>query len=181
MKTFETEKNNIPKGATHYSDETKYMTFCWFMFDGKDWYLKGEKMQEWSHCTNTDWVLNIAKPIPQTKEVGAEDGAGVLEWKNGDKCIYEGNLYDYQCVSSWDENSCILSGASPESKTFTDAWIDELSRAGTEAERIEREELEAAEAMVEIFEKAACKQTYSMLDGMKALIKAGYTKEGNND
>ena len=79
--------------------------------------------------------VKLADIKPQTKEV---------EWVNGDKCIYEGALYDYQCVSSWDENACVLSGASPDAKPFTDAWIDELSKPETEDELKERKELEAA-------------------------------------
>ena len=30
MKTFETEKNNIPEGATHYRNEDKNSLFTWF-------------------------------------------------------------------------------------------------------------------------------------------------------
>lgn len=43
----------------------------------------------------------------------------------------------------------------------------------TPEQKLEREELEA---MVEIFEKAACKQVYSLVDGVKALRDAGYRK-----
>lgn len=38
MKTFLTEKNNIPEGATHYADETVMDYFAWVKFiGGEQW------------------------------------------------------------------------------------------------------------------------------------------------
>lgn len=74
MRTFETEKQNIPEGATHYSDESCEKHFSWFKFDGKEWFIMIWYDDDWVKCEHNEQETSGAKPIPQTKEV---------EWENG--------------------------------------------------------------------------------------------------
>ncbi|AUS01397.1 hypothetical protein NVP1284A_70 [Vibrio phage 1.284.A._10N.286.55.A5] len=70
MKTFETERHNIPEGATHYRDECKDMHFVWIKF-------KDSKMMVWinAYWYEEDGFDNV-KPIPQTNiETPEEKGA----------------------------------------------------------------------------------------------------------
>lgn len=57
MKTFETEKGNIPDGATHYLNENNEYYFLWVKAcsDGSFWSL-----------IKDDSVISTVKPIPQT-------------------------------------------------------------------------------------------------------------------
>lgn len=50
MKTFETEKGNIPEGATHYSNETGLLMLCWFKECLGDWWVRTEKDIYWHQC-----------------------------------------------------------------------------------------------------------------------------------
>lgn len=72
MKTFETEKHNIPEGATHYANETEADYFAWVKFiDGKSWRImpNTEYYNEWKQGE-----LPNTQPIPQTEDE---------EWING--------------------------------------------------------------------------------------------------
>ena len=71
MKTFETEKHNIPEGATHYRDECSEWHFLWLKYDDK----KG-----WHKCTSAghhraSWVegdmVSKIKEIPEDKPLDA--------------------------------------------------------------------------------------------------------------
>ena len=88
MKTFETEKHNIPEGATHYSDENDSGVFAWFksVLGVNYLWCPGIEGQEcWTEllCQEEMYGEEV-KPIPQTKEVCTEDTA---EWVNGDEII----------------------------------------------------------------------------------------------
>ena len=150
MKTFETEKGNIPEGATHYFNEDDSNYFTWIAVDpfGKCWGL-----------IEDEEIKVGAKPIPQTKEV---------EWVNGlppvgVECVFVGIHNNYHCnVSIYhsDGNKIMFLGrvdGFPKESTienFKDG-IDLMvfyCRDGdkpfipleSEAERKEREELEAS-------------------------------------
>jgi hypothetical protein len=70
MKTFETEKHNIPEGATHYSEEQLGAYFCWYIIssdnaeiavlDGVGFGLN------WHACEHSEQFGDNVKPIPQT-------------------------------------------------------------------------------------------------------------------
>ena len=63
MKTFETEKHNIPEGATHYRDECKDFTFVWVkQIAGKEYVWDADS---WYEAVVINRDLEI-KPIPQT-------------------------------------------------------------------------------------------------------------------
>ncbi len=100
MKTFETEKHNIPEGATHYADETDKDFFAWVKFiGGEQWRIMPDSkvFNEW-HCRDID----NAKPIPQTNIETPEEKEALdsmesvvgeekrVEWASGDVAIYEG-------------------------------------------------------------------------------------------
>lgn len=64
MKTFLTEKHNIPEGATHYADETVLGYFAWVKFvDGERWRIMPDSMS--LNTWHREDTCNI-KPIPQT-------------------------------------------------------------------------------------------------------------------
>ena len=178
---------NAPEGAEYWTEgyDVQYRklvldcVFGWFP-DDKKWVRAIDNDIAMERVDKGFWLRNLveelvdrqSKPIPQTKELGTE----VTGWVNGDKCIYEGNLYDYQCVASWDENSCILSGASPESKPFTDAWIDELSKPESPEAKKEREELEAVKDAMSTIDAEIGDR--SDVEGVVfRMIKAGYRVE----
>lgn len=138
--------NRAPKGAEYFSqgydveyrkiENGRYFGFVdceigWM--EAKDFAVAKERIDK-------GYLLgDLIDEIARRKETEREE----VEWVNGDKCIYEGALYDYQCVSSWDKDACVLSGASPEAKPFTDAWIDELSKPETPEQKEQREWLES--------------------------------------
>jgi hypothetical protein len=64
MKTFETEKHNIPEGATHYFDETSDEHFAWWN-DDNQMLLDPENANEWVVPNAYDDVSSPI-PIPQT-------------------------------------------------------------------------------------------------------------------
>lgn len=103
-----------------------------------------------------------------SKQVESLAKGDVVEWKNGDECIYNGEIYVYQCVASWDSEACILSGKSRNSHSLTDAWIEELSKP-------ESEEQKQIKAMVSDFQKYPGSIFYA--DMAKYLIDLGWTKE----
>ena len=84
MKTFETEKNNIPEGATHYSDSSDERYFSWFMHTGDEWFIQIWSDKDWVKCKHNEQDKSGVKPIPQIKEV---------EWVNGlppvgEECVF---------------------------------------------------------------------------------------------
>lgn len=125
MKTFETEKYNIPEGATHYVNETNEMHFAWKHEDGK--YQAPSVSLEWLMFSPIrEWI-----PIPQNKEV---------EWVNGDFAIYEGSIV--MVIAYHPKHPVIVVETSTEE--YINVGICDLSKPETEAERVERERLEAA-------------------------------------
>ena len=67
MKTFETEKHNIPEGATHYFNETSEEHFAWWD-DNKQMLLDPENANEWVNPNEFDDVSNpVEIPKPRTK------------------------------------------------------------------------------------------------------------------
>ena len=78
MKTFETEKHNIPKGATHYRDECNDWHFLW---------LKNCPTRGWCKCDSAgyhraSWIegdmVNKIKQIPEDKPL---DAVEKVEWE----------------------------------------------------------------------------------------------------
>ena len=166
MKTFETEKGNIPEGATHYSDEQEGSYFCWYIvsgdlaeicvLDGVGFGLK------WHRCTNEHKGINV-KPIPQTKEV---------EWVNGD------------IANTPDGEGCLVAevyrdGYSYWIVQFKDNFhpfdLSELSKPETEAERKEREEIEAASYLLSDWFNAIGKDMPEW-SGVNEDVKAHYLR-----
>ncbi|AUR84086.1 hypothetical protein NVP1047O_72 [Vibrio phage 1.047.O._10N.286.55.F2] len=65
MKTFETEKNNIPEGATHYMDQTAYTCFAWGKFVNGELHLTLAGDDRWS-LVSVGMFEDGLTPIPQT-------------------------------------------------------------------------------------------------------------------
>lgn len=65
MNTFETEKHNIPEGATHYMNQTSYSHFAWCRYANDRLYATLPGEIEWVHVSEDIFDRNI-KPIPQT-------------------------------------------------------------------------------------------------------------------
>lgn len=66
MKTFETEKNNIPEGATHYSNETTMLMLCWFMESDGKWWVRTCNDAYWHECEHNENERYDLNRIPQT-------------------------------------------------------------------------------------------------------------------
>jgi len=136
MKTFETEKGNIPEGATHYSNEAEGDCFAWYKVLHNVPFI-------WCVGYEEEWIKMIrpiefedkaVKPIPQTKEV---------EWANGDACRYANDIeheYTYIGEHPHGDGHYVFS----EEKGITYIANGYLLEPETEAERKEREELEVA-------------------------------------
>lgn len=137
MKTFETEKNNIPEGATHYSDSSDERFFSWFMRTGDEWFIKIWSDKDWVKCKHNEQDKSGVKPIPQTKDV---------EWINGNDVEAYGKLYKYVGLDPFNDNLCIcLANEHDDPQCFS---IEVLNKPETEAERVERERLEWIEKWV---------------------------------
>lgn len=203
-KTFEDMKHNIPDGATHYRNECESFLFTWFKETDSGIKFYEEASQNWSligrHVNNLkSKMVKIPSQIETPEEKEALDmidttskqveslaKGDVVEWKNGDECIYNGELYVYQCVASWDSDACILSGKSRNSHSLTDAWIEELSKPEPKEQKAERERLEAAYdlycdwCVANEYPKFSFDRFKSSkdLDGMLVIVdKTGYRKQ----
>lgn len=140
MKTFETEKHNIPEGATHYLNETDTDCFAWYREDTKEVMVDGYVAPEWESAGKDENLADM-KPIPQTKEV-EWDGEYQLE---GGK-----DWFKYKTTytsSSGDMFAMCLVPSANKGKPFEqylDLATTKVRALETEAERAERERLEAA-------------------------------------
>ncbi|AUS02086.1 hypothetical protein NVP2095A_05 [Vibrio phage 2.095.A._10N.286.46.E10] len=134
MKTFETEKGNIPEGATHYRNEDKNSLFTWLKVSD-DIKLWCDILDDWRGIgSHVNCIMDKITPIPQTKEV---------EWVNGDACRYANEIkheYIYIGEHPHGDGHYVFS----EEKGITYIANGYLLEPETEAERKEREELEAA-------------------------------------
>ncbi|AUR84799.1 hypothetical protein NVP1063O_132 [Vibrio phage 1.063.O._10N.261.45.C7] len=187
MKTFETEKNNIPEGATHYRNEDRHSLFTWLKV-GDDIELWCDILETW-RCIGSyvNCIMDKITPIPQTKEVRTE----VPEWINGDEVI---------CTALKEElNPCMYVGKDGNlhvfkmrNGTYESTTIEFLTKPETEAERIEREELETAydfyRKIQVVAEAVSCATFEAFKDNTTAvklwtyIVKeSGYTKGNGND
>ena len=136
MKTFETEKGNIPEGATHYQDQDGEHLFAWFKLNGEDLSINVPDQgvsDAWFDCS-ISYFRGKIKPIPQTKEV---------EWVNGDACRYANDIkHDYTYIGEHPHGDGHY--AFSEEKGITYIANGYLLEPEAESERKEREELEAA-------------------------------------
>ena len=82
MKTFKTEKHNIPEGATHYLDESDEWNFLWLKSCPKSGWRKCSSSGDLGPIWVEDDLIDRIKPIPQTKEV-EWDGEYQLEHGKG--------------------------------------------------------------------------------------------------
>lgn len=167
MKTFETEKHNIPEGATHYSNETRDMYFAWRN-------AKGE-----SQVTSVDleWMMFSPvrewKPIPQTNIETPEEKE--VEWVNGDDVEAYGKLYKYVGLDPFNDNLCIcLANQDDDPQCFS---IEVLNKPETEAERVEREREDAINEMSLIVESGNGFAGNAYKKYCASLYDAGYRKE----
>lgn len=174
MKTFETEKHNIPEGATHYREETNRDSFAWVCFyptpkltidgvsiSGVDLAVSGES-------------LNNLKPIPQTNIETPEEKealdlinttlqqyemsklSGKSEWVNGDEVV----------ISSKSKSQWFVVGVSPVTKTSTvcisntgelkSFHTSSLKKPETPQQREERERLEDGQSLYELVQSLWC-------------------------
>lgn len=173
MKTFETEKGNIPKGATHYCNEVNGFNFSWFkgvdtdnfkvlsIGAGGEWF-KGE---QW-------WYVNAGiNPIPQTKEV---------EWLNGELVCKVDQIMPIGVFVGLDRagravvelNRVMQRNNNGDSFMVLGLHNIRKPKQETEAERVEREERKAVDV------NAMCLSVTSLkLSQAVALYDAGYRKE----
>lgn len=177
MKTFETENNNIPEGATHYSNETTMLMLCWFMESNGKWWVRACNDTCWHECDHNENERYDLKPIPQTKDA---------EWANGlppvGSIVHGRFMHTSATDGKWQidyiSESVGVYTAVETGKQFTFATDNViLSKIETEAEKLEREELEA----INDIEEFLCSLTISsaILPGKLAIEivrKTGYRK-----
>ncbi|CAH9017248.1 putative coil containing protein [Vibrio phage 193E37-1] len=148
MKTFETEKNNIPEGATHYSDEAEGDCFAWYK-------VLHDVPFIWCVGYEEEWIKMIhpsefegggeVKPIPQTKKV---------EWVNGDECLFTDK--------SGDTKTCKVIGLYPPfvesyvlhcesaNPTFFISNMGRMVKPETPEQKLARERIENGKAFYEL-------------------------------
>ncbi|CAL9955124.1 hypothetical protein VPHK46_0007 [Vibrio phage K46] len=135
MKTFETEKGNIPEGATHYCNENDETFFCWFKGVGSVNFevMTNETSGRWVTGIPSYYANDSITEIQQTKEV---------EWVNGDACVYDGSEYTFVGMTpTFNDSSCIVFDVK---NGIEHVCVTKLKKPETEAERKEREESVAA-------------------------------------
>lgn len=163
MKTFETEKHNIPEGATHYEDETSYSHFAWFKLN------EGELVCMPAVDGKGDWIpasfvfyKDSIKPIPQANIEAPEEKE--VEWVNGlppvgteceavfieheHKGYGEFLILGYYGDYVWME---YIGELSNKSKHYT-AKVDmvKFRKPESEAEKLQRERIENGKAYYEL-------------------------------
>ena len=149
MKTFLTEKHNIPEGATHYRNECDKRHFLWVKVDGDDVtvYIDSE-----GEFLSANWLkggryIGSVKPIPQANIETPEEKE--VEWINGDTVEYhnkhegEGGILTFVGIHPTHKDHAVLYGKHLNGG-YMSAPLSMLSKPETEAERAERERLEAA-------------------------------------
>ena len=100
MKTFETEKHNIPEGATHYRDEVLGMRFLWASSIGEYWFTWNGF--EWCEADKAFGVVGNIKPIPQQE----------VEWEDTDELPPIGSKVMTSYTDSDLDNWCDMHGPS---------------------------------------------------------------------
>lgn len=187
MKTFETEKHNIPEGATHYRNECNKRHFLWVKVDGDDVtvYIDSE-----GEFLSANWLkggryIGSVKPIPQTSIETPEEKE--VEWVNGDECISStGYKFTFIGLCNYSRFDCILLS---DMGVTTFGFVKELSRPETKQQREERERLESAHDLYcyvnSTQNKLSCTYSWFLEESMKndrerflAIVdKTNYRKE----
>ena len=153
MKTFETEKGNIPEGATHYQDED--FGECVFAFfksvDGINYYFAPDYEGRWNELEDqSEMLMDCVRPIPQTKEV---------EWVNGLPPVGAECEFKYKVMTDADWKFCRVFGYSEHVAAIwyeshdgevKHATIDinyyEFRKPETPEQKLERERMENGKA-----------------------------------
>lgn len=193
MKTFETEKGNIPEGATHYFEENENEKFAWWD-ENKALLLCPDNSGEWETPHGTD-DISSPMPIPQTnKETPEEkevewvcvegltykqvDFGETVETIDGDICI------DSDLFFAWSNKNIVhISDVSAKDLLMNRHKLCKLKE--TPQQREERERLEAAKDLYTIYmSKWKFAQDWEALDDINkssflAIVdKTNYRKEG---
>lgn len=138
MKTFLTEKGNIPDGATHYRDETSRDSFAWFREGVTELIVNGNSISGMDLAISSENLSNL-KPIPQTNMETPEEKE--VEWANGEllefmgePCVFIGMSEGSAIVRYTKDADRALAGVISEVCS-----VNMISKPETEAERVERE------------------------------------------
>lgn len=181
MKTFETEKNNIPEGATHYCDEVGIICFTWLRWDNEVLMaLVPEKSHGWNGAgIFTDHYLKKMKPIPKPE---------VVEWKNGDECRYNGINWLFCGFHPVNGLAIVANNDEPSYHQVITVDVELLSKPESPEEKEQRERLEAAydlycEAQKAVgnltivtYEKFASNETVNLIFWLAIVDKTNYRK-----
>ena len=196
--TFEDMKHCIPEGATHYQNETKEFSFAWFNVDEDKCYVDGQ----WWPYSLDGYPMDEIKPIPPTiktdsseereaidmmdtttKQIESLEKGDLVEWKNGDYCIYNENEYMYvgkfdcKWSSEDDTDRCVI-----VNPTLRPAMIcaheKYLSKPESPEQKAERERDGRIHAMVDDFNEQDIDYNYrgQVVKVCAALYDAGYRK-----
>ncbi len=166
-KTFEDMKRDIPEGATHYHNESDGYHFCWFKFDGENWFICcPDKGGKWYTCYREQYrdgiVQFVQTETPQerealdmidttSKQVESLAKGDAVEWKNGDSLLWKnGNGEFLECNTGryigYDsvENKHIFVRTDVDTYYIMYAKHSAISKPESQEQKAERERLEAA-------------------------------------
>lgn len=148
MKTFETEKGNIPEGATHYLNETNTDCFAWYREDTKEVMVSAYATPEWEPA-GKDESLDTMVAIPEPEWVNGLPPVGVEceikhkdatpDWAQPDFHKTKVIAYGNELVIFHNENTC---NGKHESVGAISEYL--FRKPKTPQQREEREKLEAA-------------------------------------
>ena len=174
MKTFETEKHNIPEGATHYFNEDHFNYFTWVAVDS------------FGNCCGIiekSEVTGGIKPIPQTNIETPEEKEALdsidsnlikprepskpvitkVEWGGaglpaiGVECWFnfKSRAPEKCTVKYIGDKICVYDDESGKEYSILLSSV-EFSKLETEAEQIERERLENGQSLYELVQSLWC-------------------------
>ncbi|CAM0014826.1 hypothetical protein VPHK373_0086 [Vibrio phage K373] len=132
MKTFETEKHNIPKGATHYSNENDENYFLWCKVDiyGQVWGIVNDE-------SLLATVEKIQKPRTNTEFVKVEfehAWEAVKEFEDGEKLYTKRSHKDFVLIDNAPDVLRFLYNLHRKVETEIDErqeFIDECQKYGS--------------------------------------------------
>ena len=160
MKTFETEKSNIPEGATHYTNETKTEHFAWYKkVDGVPFISLDIFDKEWRAMDDEDFNEDDSVlPIPL--EYLKEQEPKKLQWDGvglppvGLMCEVYGALGNYD---EWQECKIFAIVHGQIFISNEDSWVNrpvgwfKFRPIETHKQKEDRQKLEAAYSLYEVY------------------------------
>lgn len=170
MKTYETEKYNIPEGATHYFNETSSDFFAWWD-DVNKLMLTPDRNIGWDD--RYDASGDVMHKIPQTKEA---------EWVNGQECRYNDINWIFCGFHPLNGLAIVANNDEPNTHQVITVDVDLLSKPETKEDREKRERDELADLDCEsLFGESIQNCRPDVAATVRCMIEAGYRNDEINN